>query len=154
MLLFKNCFEQMNQIIYVVITCDMSNMMRWILLGPNQNLTSEFSHNFFENCVSLGTQFMMQSFHIRYNPVPCCQCHVRSCWDTFVIRLSPLRSCFIKRREVKFKVREIKRIWKLRKKSDQTPLNSLLFCPEPTQVSLMLFINTILFGVWWKVNKK
>ena len=36
-------------------------MMLWILLGLNQNLTSESLDNSFENCVSLGTQFMMQT---------------------------------------------------------------------------------------------
>ena len=46
----------------VVITCDLSNMMQWILLGPNQNLISESPVNSFENSVSLGTQFMIQSF--------------------------------------------------------------------------------------------
>ena len=31
----------MEQMTCVVITCDLSNLMRWVLLGQNQNLTSE-----------------------------------------------------------------------------------------------------------------
>ena len=50
----------MNQITCVVITVDLSDAMQWILLGQNQNLTSESPNNSFKNCVSSGTQFIMQ----------------------------------------------------------------------------------------------
>lgn len=73
MFLFKNRLEQMNQITYVVVTYDLSNMMPWILIGPNQNLISEYPDNSFENSVPVETQFMIQSFktkrQIRYNSV-------------------------------------------------------------------------------------
>ena len=92
MLLFKNRLEQMNQITYVIITCDLPSMMQWIFwLGQDQNLISESPDNSFENSVSLGTQFMMQSFktkcQIRCNPVPRSQQIIMSA--TYVeIRLS------------------------------------------------------------------
>ena len=73
MFLFKSRLEQMNQITYLVVTYDLSNMMPWILIGPNQNLISEYPDNSFENSVPVETQFMIQSFktkrQIRYNSV-------------------------------------------------------------------------------------
>ena len=76
----------MNQITCVVITCDLSNLMQWILLGQNQNLTSDFPYNSFENCVPIGTQFIIQSFktkcQTRYSPVPGSQCQLNNYVET------------------------------------------------------------------------
>lgn len=80
MFIFKSRLEQMNQITYLVVTYDLSNMMPWILIGPNQNLISEYPDNSFENSVPVETQFMIQSFktkrQIRYNSVLDSQCQV------------------------------------------------------------------------------
>ena len=80
MFLFKNPLKQMNQITYVIVTFDLSNMMPWILIGPNQNLVSEYPDNSFDNSVPVETQFVIQSFktkrQIRYNSVLDSQCQV------------------------------------------------------------------------------
>ena len=69
---FSGTFDDFNPPVYL------SSLMRWILLKPNQNLTSESRDNSFQKTVSLATQFMMQSFktkrQISYNPVQGSQC--------------------------------------------------------------------------------
>ena len=64
---FSGTFDDFNPPVYV------SNLMRWILLGPNQNFSSESRDKSFEKCVSLANQFMMQSFKTKrqmsYNAV-------------------------------------------------------------------------------------
>ena len=73
----------MNQITYVVVTFDLSNMMAQILIGPNQNLISEYPDNSFENSVPVETQFMIESFKTeldtpKLDTIPCQTVNVRS----------------------------------------------------------------------------
>ena len=94
----------MIQITCLVITCHLFTLMRWILLGPNQNFTSESPDNSFENCVSLRTQFMTQSFktklQMRYSPVRGIQRQVSNYVETPVS--VSLGIMLYQRREVKF----------------------------------------------------
>ena len=64
---FSGTFDDFNPSFYVL------SLMRSILLGSNQNLTSEPRDYSFEKTVSLATQFMMQSFKTKrqrsYDPV-------------------------------------------------------------------------------------
>ena len=64
---FSGTFDDFNPSFYV------SSLMQLILLGSNQNLTSEPRDYSFEKTVSLATQFMMQSFKTKrqrsYDPV-------------------------------------------------------------------------------------
>ena len=97
---FNETFDDFNPPVYL------SNLVQWILLEPDQNLTSESREFFWKECFSfslssfeknLATKFIMQPFmtknQMSYNTMPGSQCQVSNCVGT---PLAFFSACFIK----------------------------------------------------------
>ena len=56
----------MSKITCLVITCHLSSLLRWILLGPNQNLTPESPNSFSKKLYFFGNPVHETNLKIRY----------------------------------------------------------------------------------------